>query len=91
MGRRLPSSFQDHFAPLTAPRCPHAPNSRHLLMDILVIAVCAVISGAEEWEDNEISSQQAARYQKVSSSCKSLICRPQAEAKQASGNLTLRD
>jgi len=53
MGMRVPSSFHDHFAALTDPRCPHAPNSRHLLMDILVIAVCAVISGAEGWEDLE--------------------------------------
>jgi len=49
----LPSSLQDHFVTLTHPRCPHAPNSRHLLMDILVIAVCVVIRGAEGWEDIE--------------------------------------
>jgi predicted transposase YbfD/YdcC len=53
MGMRVPSSFQEHFAVLTDPRCPSAPNSRHLLMDILIIAVCAVISGAEGWEDIE--------------------------------------
>ena len=53
MGMRVPSSFHEHFATLTDPRCPFAPNSRHLLMDILVIAVCAVISGAEGWEDLE--------------------------------------
>jgi predicted transposase YbfD/YdcC len=53
MGMLAASSFQEHFATLTDPRCPQAPNSRHLLMDILVIAVCAVISGAEGWEDIE--------------------------------------
>ncbi len=53
MGMLVPSTFQDHFATLTDPRCPAAPNSRHLLMDILIIAVCAVISGAEGWEDIE--------------------------------------
>jgi hypothetical protein len=53
MGMLSPSAFQDHFATLTDPRCPAAPNSRHLLMDILIIAVCAVISGAEGWEDIE--------------------------------------
>ena len=53
MGMRSPSAFQDHFATLTDPRYPAAPNSRHLLMDILIIAVCAVISGAEGWEDIE--------------------------------------
>ena len=53
MGMLAPSSFQDYFATLTDPRCPNAPNSRHLLMDILIIAVCAVIGGAEGWEDIE--------------------------------------
>jgi predicted transposase YbfD/YdcC len=53
MRKLPPSSFQDYFATLTDPRCPHAPNSRHLLMDILLIAVCAVICGAEGWEDIE--------------------------------------
>lgn len=53
MDMLAPSSFYEHFATLTDPRCPYAPNSRHLLMDILVIAVCAVIGGAEGWEDIE--------------------------------------
>jgi len=44
------SSFQDYFATLTDPRCPDAPNSRHQLMDMLIIAVCAVICGADGWE-----------------------------------------
>ena len=53
MCMRAPSSFQDHFASLTDPRSFHAPNQRHELIDILVIAVCAVICGAEGWEDLE--------------------------------------
>ena len=53
MGMLAPSSFQDHFASLTDPRSSHAPNQRHELIDILVIAVCAVICGAEGWEDIE--------------------------------------
>lgn len=53
MCMRAPSSFQEHFASLTDPRSPHAPNQRHALIDILVIAVCAVICGAEGWEDIE--------------------------------------
>jgi len=47
MGMHAPVSFQEHFATLTDPRCPQAPNSRHLLLDILILAVCAVIGGAE--------------------------------------------
>ena len=53
MGRLPASSFQDYFATLTDPRCPDAPNSRHQLMDMLLIAVCAVVCGAEGWEDIE--------------------------------------
>jgi len=53
MCMRMPSSFQDHFASLPDPRSLHAPNQRHELLDILVIAVCAVICGAEGWEDIE--------------------------------------
>jgi DDE_Tnp_1-associated len=53
MGMLPASSFQDYFATLTDPRCPDAPNRRHPLMDILLIAVCAVICGAEGWEDLE--------------------------------------
>ena len=41
------------FCSLTDPRCPHAPNQRHQLIDMLVIAVCAVICGADGWEDIE--------------------------------------
>src|SRR5499426_1857954 len=62
MGMRVPSSFHEHFAALTDPRCPFAPNNRHLLMDILVIAVCAVISGAEGWEDIEEYGQANAEW-----------------------------
>jgi predicted transposase YbfD/YdcC len=62
MGRLAPSAFQAHFATLTAPRCPAAPNSRHLLMDILIIAVCAVISGAEGWEDIEAYGKSQAAW-----------------------------
>ena len=53
MGMLVSSSLQEHFATLTDPRCPSAPHSRHLLMDILIMAVWAVISGAEGWEDME--------------------------------------
>src|SRR4030095_6242544 len=45
MGMRAPVSFQEHFATLTDPRWPQAPHSRHRLMDILILAVCAVIGG----------------------------------------------
>jgi predicted transposase YbfD/YdcC len=53
MGMLVPASFQDHFVSLSDPRSPHAPNQRHQLIDMLVIAMCAVICGAEGWEDIE--------------------------------------
>lgn len=56
------SSFPEHFASLTDPRHPHAPNQRHELCDILVIAICAVISGAEGWEDIEEYGQTQAGW-----------------------------
>ena len=40
----------DAFAHVSDPR---SANARHRLFDIFVIALCAVISGAEGWEDME--------------------------------------
>lgn len=40
--------FTDHFAELKDPRIER--KKRHLLMDILVLTVCAVASGAEGWQ-----------------------------------------
>lgn len=40
----------DFFAHVSDPR---RANARHRLFDIFVIALCAVISGAEGWEDME--------------------------------------
>src|SRR5262245_21966890 len=53
MCMRVPSSCQDHCAALTDPRSTHAPNQRHEWLAMLVIAVCAVIGGADGWEDIE--------------------------------------
>ncbi len=66
MCMRVPSSFQTHFAALSDPRSFHAPNLRHELLDILVIAVCAVICGAEGWEDiEEYGNAQAEWFAEV--------------------------
>jgi predicted transposase YbfD/YdcC len=40
-------SIQKHFAPL---RDPRRHRQRHLLLDIIVIALCAVIAGANNWQ-----------------------------------------
>jgi DDE_Tnp_1-associated len=52
MPMEVPASARllDHFAQVSDPR---SSNARHQLFDIFVIALCAVISGAEGWEDME--------------------------------------
>lgn len=45
-------SIAEHFANLKDPRIEK--KNRHLLIDIIVIAVCAVIGGADGWEEIEI-------------------------------------
>ena len=42
----------DQFAKLTDPRTGHA--KRHKLIDVIVIAICAVICGADSWVDVEM-------------------------------------
>src|SRR5881394_2505932 len=45
-----PLDIAHHFRDLPDPRHP-AFRDHHLLGDILVIALCAVLSGADSWED----------------------------------------
>jgi len=45
------ASFQAHFADIEDPRVER--TRRHELLDILVIAICAVICGADTWVDVE--------------------------------------
>src|SRR5262245_40761093 len=49
----------DAFAHVSDPR---GANARHRLFDIFVIALCAVISGAEGWEDMEEYGQAQAEW-----------------------------
>lgn len=44
--------LEEHFAGLEDSRC--IGKIEHHLLDILVIAVCSVIAGAESWVDMEI-------------------------------------
>ena len=50
----------EHFAGLDDPRCNG--KIEHLLIDILVIAVCAVIAGAESWVDMELYGEDKAEW-----------------------------
>jgi DDE_Tnp_1-associated len=49
MSQVADASIMTHFAKLTDPRDNR--GKEHLLIDSLTISVCAVISGAEGWED----------------------------------------
>jgi predicted transposase YbfD/YdcC len=55
------------FAHVSAPR---RANARHRLCDIFVIALCAVISGAEGWEDMEEYGQAQVEW------CKQFLALP---------------
>lgn len=43
--------FTEHFSELKDPR---SDNRRHLFLDIIVIAICAAICGADTWDDIEL-------------------------------------
>ena len=51
MQQRTSPSIIDHFTELEDPRIDR--HKRHSLIDIIVLTVCAGISGAESWEDIE--------------------------------------
>jgi hypothetical protein len=44
----MSASLLDHFASLEDPRVER--NQRHALLDIVLLTVCAVVSGADGWE-----------------------------------------
>ena len=49
--KAIQGGIREHFAKLEDPR---ADNKRHLLMDMIIVAICAAICGAEGWEDVEL-------------------------------------
>lgn len=53
---KLSRHLLDHFASLTDPRMDR--TKRHCLIDILVIAICAVICGADGWTEIEAYGQE---------------------------------
>jgi predicted transposase YbfD/YdcC len=46
---QVSASIEQHFGSLTDPRIDR--TKLHKLLDILVIAICAIIAGADNWED----------------------------------------
>jgi predicted transposase YbfD/YdcC len=51
MEERISGAIEQHFGDLEDPRMDR--TKLHKLMDILVIGICAVIAGADNWEDVE--------------------------------------
>ena len=47
-----PKTLIEHFSDIDDPRIDR--TKRHKLIDILAIAICATICGAETWEDFEL-------------------------------------
>ncbi|NJO41324.1 MAG: transposase family protein [Cyanobacteria bacterium CRU_2_1] len=45
------TSLKTHFSDLSDPRAQH--RIEHLLIDIVLITICAVICGAESWVEIE--------------------------------------
>ena len=46
-----PGGLIEHFSKLEDPRVDR--NKKHELIDVIVLCVCAVLSGAEGWSDIE--------------------------------------
>jgi predicted transposase YbfD/YdcC len=55
MNHQTPKTLVEHFSNITDPRIDR--TKRHKLIDILVIATCATICGAEGWEEFELFGQ----------------------------------
>ena len=55
-------SLKEHFGRITDPRVER--TKAHLLLDILIIAICAAICGAEEWTEIEAFGQAKKKWLK---------------------------
>jgi predicted transposase YbfD/YdcC len=60
MGEPVGGSLREHFATLTDPRVER--TRRHELLDIVTMAVCAVICGADSWVDVELFGRSKERW-----------------------------
>ena len=49
MDTTAPESLIEHFSKLEDPRVDR--NKKHELIDVIVLCVCAVVSGAEGWSE----------------------------------------
>jgi hypothetical protein len=56
----VPADIADHFGDLEDPQRPQ--GTRHRLLDGIVIAICAVICGADGWEDVQTLGEAKERW-----------------------------
>jgi len=54
------ASLTEHFSELEDPRSDH--GKLHLLLDIIVIAICAVVCGADNWVEVELFGQSKEKW-----------------------------
>ena len=59
-----PSSIKKHFRTLPDPRV--VGRSRHLLVDIIVLAICGVIGNCDDWPDIVLFAQNRLAWFKPS-------------------------
>ena len=57
------TTIEQHFSAIKDPRVER--TKRHLLIDIITITLCAVIGGAETWEDVELYGQCKYKWFKI--------------------------
>ena len=63
MGKKPLASIEHHFSSLADPRTGNA--KQHKLLDILVIAICAVICGADGWNEIELFGKKKKKWLKT--------------------------
>ena len=63
MSEKPTGKIEEHFGKLTDPRIGNA--TRHKLIDILVIAILAVICGADGWSDVELFGRSKRKWLKT--------------------------
>jgi predicted transposase YbfD/YdcC len=63
MENQTPTTLVEHFSSITDPRIDR--TKRHKLIDILVIAICATICGADGWEEFELFGQSKLNWFKT--------------------------
>jgi len=68
MDEKPTGKIEAHLGKISDPRIGNA--KRHKLLDLLVIAICAVICGADSWSDIELFGKNKQAWLKMFLSCR---------------------